>query len=319
MKAAFEHPLLSIKPKHEQLQGSMRFARVNRPLTGKDLAEFRIQNGVRKRDAIFALGIPNFVNYTKICKTPGALPIEKELLIRLYDQYPRHVAWRTIQPKQLFEMLYGDLMAKFVGTEHETPARLALYTRIMACFGRSPSTAYRWFEGPELGENDSGGRAKVEILMLMNLLSTMENPREVFEALARQTLACRGLDLETRFPLPDPSNPPPVRKPGRKPNPNSKKAQRLAAAQAGGTQAGVSVTKQTGAAKQVRRVKAQPKGGEDATQTIAKEMKKAGRKRAATATKGAQPKQNAGSTKPATKKPGSSSTRAKAKAKNVAA
>lgn len=232
MNANHTFPQLNIKPRQEELRGEMRFAKVTRPLTGKDLAGFHSSYNIKKRDAIFALGIPNFVNYTKICRTTDALPIEKELLIRLYDQYPRHAAWRTVQPRQLFDMLYGDLMSKFAGTEHELPARLALYTRIMACFGRSASTAYRWFEGPDLsddGESEGGGRAKAEILMLMNLLSTMENPREVFEALARQTLAARGIDLDTKYPLPDPSNPPPVRKPGRKPNPNSKKAQRLAA------------------------------------------------------------------------------------------
>lgn len=180
----------------------------NRPLSGQDLVKFRARHGLQTVDAIYALGLQNSATYNKLSalRPPEKLPFALEMLIRLYDRHPGHAPWGEVTATQAFERLYGDVQKQFKGTEHQEDARLALFRRATALFGRSVYTAYRWFQ--------SDGKGKQVISKIFQKLASLENPRKVLEDIARQMYRVRGYEFDRLCPLPTLENPPLPRRRG---------------------------------------------------------------------------------------------------------
>lgn len=177
-----------------------------RPMVGQDIERFASRHHLQKVDVIYALCIQGSAQYNTILRE-DSIPFATELLIRLYDKVPGHAPWKNVSAEEAFEILYGDVLRKFAGTEHEKEARLALYRRITACFGRSVYTAYRWLESGG-AESTKRGNSKRTIQKVFAKLSVLDNPREVLEAIARQMLKVRKIDLDVTYPLPTLENPP---------------------------------------------------------------------------------------------------------------
>lgn len=171
-----------------------------RPLAGLDIDHFRSRHELQTVDVIYALCIQNSAAYNKIVRVPH-LSYTMEMLIRLYDLYPENAPWKSITPNQAFDILYGDVVEQFRGTEFENEARLALYRRFTAACGRSIYTAYRWIK--------SGGNSKRGITNIFAKLSIIDNPRQVLETLARSMYKSRGvIDFDDYCPMPTLENPP---------------------------------------------------------------------------------------------------------------
>ncbi len=170
-----------------------------RPMTGRDIDRFRGRHHMQTVDVIYALCIQNSAAYNRVVRAP-VLSYEMEMLIRLYDMHPGHSPWKLLEPKQAFNMLYGDAMEQFRGTEFEEEARLALYGRFMAACGRSIYTAYRWIE--------KDGNCKRGIAKIFAKLSVLDDPRQVMEGLARSMYRFRNVDFDEYMPMPTLANPP---------------------------------------------------------------------------------------------------------------
>lgn len=200
----------------------------DRPMTGRDIDTFRARHKLQTVDVIYALCIQSSALYNRTLRSES-IPFATELLIRLYDLRPGHAPWREVTPMDAFEILYADVLRKFKGTIYEKDARLALYRRFTACFGRSVYTAYRWLE---TGGNHSTkrGNSKRAILKVFAKLSTLDNPREVLEGVSRQMLKVRGIDLDATYPLPTLENPPPKKKRGPQPKNRDASGQPIKAA-----------------------------------------------------------------------------------------
>lgn len=193
-----------------------------RPMSGQDLWRFRSRHQLQTHDAIYALGIQNSAIYNKLSKisAPDKLPFVLEMLIRLYDRHPGHAPWGEVTAMQAFERVYGEHQRMFRGTSHEKEARLALYRRFTALFGRSVFTAYRWLE--------SDGKGKQAVNKIFQKLLTLENPRKVLEDIAKLMYRVRGVDLDQMCPLPTLENPPAPRRRG--PLPKAEREAQVAAA-----------------------------------------------------------------------------------------
>lgn len=193
-----------------------------RPMSGQDLWRFRSRHQLQTHDAIYALGIQNSAIYNKLSKisAPNKLPFVLEMLVRLYDRHPGHAPWGEVTAMQAFERVYGEHQRMFRGTGCEKEARLALYRRFTALFGRSVYTAYRWLE--------SDGNGKQAVNKIFQKLLTLENPRKVLEDIAKLMYRVRGVDLDQMCPLPTLENPPAPRRRG--PLPKAEREAQAAAA-----------------------------------------------------------------------------------------
>lgn len=183
-----------------------------RPLAGIDIDYFRSRHERQTVDVIFALCIQNSAAYNRVLRTPY-LKYSMEMLLRLYDMKPEDSPWKVIEPYQAFEMLYGNILKIFAGTEYESEARQALYRRFTAACGRSIYTAYRWV--------DSRGKCTRDIEKIFAKLTLFDNPSEVFETMAQKMYKARGVDFNELCPMPTLENPPLPKRKG--PKPKSKK------------------------------------------------------------------------------------------------
>ena len=180
-----------------------------RRLGGFDIERFRARHRLKILDVVYALALHPYPHLQKTMKME-TLPYPTELLIRLYDLKPGPAPWKTNRPKELFDMFYGEELAKFKSTEWAQSAQLAMYRRFAALFSRDVATTYRWM---------AGGQVRVDIQMIMSKLTDVPNPRELLEDLARLTWKHRGLNFDENFPMPTLENPPTLKARGRKPKP----------------------------------------------------------------------------------------------------
>lgn len=195
----------------------------SRPLAGYDVEEWRGRLKLSKFNAEHALGCRNPNQYNKLCHH-RILPQNVELLIRLYDEIPKAAGWDSYTPRELFDRMYSDDLAKFAGTEHQVAARVDLGKRFTKILGRSYARRYDWLESdPKKNENDQLTHIVIECLLTK--LKQADNPREVLERLAKKVLMLRGFNLDSELPVPTPERPPMRQKTGRK---SSSERQRLA-------------------------------------------------------------------------------------------
>lgn len=187
--------------------------RDRRPLTGLDIEQWRGENGLGKYDAAHALGFRNTNHYNEECRQP-LLRIETELLLRIYERYPGARAWDKFKLPELFELMYGQYLRPFVGTDLETYARVDLAERFTKLFGKSPARQYEWLNT----KKEKAPSANAYIDAILSKLKTVPDPKKVLESTAQHCLALRGIDLDLEFPIPTPRNPPTREKTGRRPD-----------------------------------------------------------------------------------------------------
>lgn len=192
-----------------------KFDHVLRPLVGRDIDEWRTANGLSMRNAVHCLGIADYKN-----KLLSQKPLEYslELLIRLYYENPGPGVWpqKRLSIAWLFEQMYGDLLEKFIGTEHEVTARVDLQARFAKLFGRSKGRAYRWLDPKETNASISD-KTQETIQEILSKLSQLKNPGATLERLGSFVWALRGEDINTEFPIPSLRHPPRRERRGRRP------------------------------------------------------------------------------------------------------
>jgi hypothetical protein len=174
-----------------------------RPLTGMDIDFFRGRHELANVEVIHALCIQNSASYNEIVRY-SHLKYDMEMLLRLYELEPE--PWKSVGPGDIFHLMYGDILEQFRGTSYEKDAKTALYLRFTAGCGRSVFSGYRWIE--------KNGSAKRGVMKIFSKLAMMDNPRQVFEDLARQMYKVRGFDFDEFCPMPTLDNPPLPKKRG---------------------------------------------------------------------------------------------------------
>lgn len=261
-----------------------------RPLTGADIRWFASRHNLKLADVIYALCIQNSAKYNETLRLKS-LPFTLELLIRLYDKFPKHSPWTPIRPDAAFSKLYGENMKEFVGRPNELEARRALYWRFTSALGRSVFTAYRWLQ--------LDGAAKPQILKIFAKLAEVENGRQALEEISRLMFKVRHADLDAEYPMPthralDSPPPPPRRGPPIQENPGKyvtvKKSVKKAAKAASQKSKGAKAVGQTRKASVVASTpaksaprKPKPKALADATTSAKSKALKAKSTRAAAA------------------------------------
>lgn len=185
---------------HETPFPNMALDMAKRPLAGPDVAAFMRRFQLGRVTVVDALALATPDSFNKLSQLQKVLAFDLEVLIRLYDYSPGPAPWTSPTPAEVFEIFYGDLLRRFDGTEASMPARIMLYTRFAALFGRQIFSSYRWI--------DSDGKASGQINRIMSKIMSLPSPREEFERLVRQAYKLRGVDFDLTFPLPDPRQPP---------------------------------------------------------------------------------------------------------------
>ncbi|HWS26705.1 MAG TPA: hypothetical protein VN259_09075 [Xanthomonadales bacterium] len=181
---------------------------------GYDIEQWRGELGLSKFKAQAALGFRNANHYNKICQMP-VIPASIEIIVRLYLEYPKAPGWKKFTQQELFDLMYGDKLAAFEGRSDYTAAKVDLGNRFTRLFDRSSSRKYNWLREDTQGDREFGG-AYSDVETILTILKEIPNPKEVFERVAGQVLALRGVNLDTEHRIPTPEMPPTRRKTGRK-------------------------------------------------------------------------------------------------------
>lgn len=165
--------------------------------------------GLNKSATQNALCISSANRYSKLIgeEAKKMLSHELELLIRLYYFKRSPAPWVLPHPIDLFNSMYGDVLAKFTpeDSRHYVPARNMLGARFTALLGVTSYRMYSWTVHKE---------ASPLIYRICAKLTEFDDPRAVLEKVGGQVLRLRGIDLEKAYPLPDPKNPPEPTKKG---------------------------------------------------------------------------------------------------------
>ena len=183
--------------------------RNHRALTGADVFDFVTRHKLERIEAVSSLALASPGNYQKLVDTKESLPMDVELLVRLYMEEPPRP---KLRPIEVFQTIYGGLLEKFEFTDSYEPAKIMLFARFTAMLGRTIYSAYRWLE--QNADGSYGQPSGPVRRLLANLPADPTAMRHTLEGLARVTWRARGIDFEEEFPLPDPKNPPVARKTG---------------------------------------------------------------------------------------------------------
>lgn len=178
-----------------------------RPLVGTDVAMWREANSLDRLQVVQMLAMPTPHSFNRVTSGEGRnepLAFDLEMLLRLYMRRGTQVSQR--RPAEVFNKIYGPLLARFERTPSYEVARIMLYSRFAALLGRTVFSAYRWFKTTASG--DYGGASGSLRRLLSQLSDDPVQMREELESLARQTFRVRGYELEELFPLPSIHNPP---------------------------------------------------------------------------------------------------------------
>ena len=195
-----------------------------RPLTGYDIQTFQAHFDMQRADVIYALAITNPIMLSRAMETRQPLEFSVELLLRLYFKKPGPAPWRVYSPAEGLTMIYGDVLKLFEKTEHEEEAAKFCERRLVQCFGRHSTTAYRWF--------DMDGRSKQVIARVLAKLSEeggqkdFKVKRDLLEDIVRTMYRLRGASALEES-LPTRAHPPLPRRRG--PVPGSKRKPRARA------------------------------------------------------------------------------------------
>jgi hypothetical protein len=168
-----------------------------RPLIWRDLEDFRSRHNRTISDVVYDLALLTTHNYAKNAAKRTMMPVDLEILIRLYDRYPSSCAWHRVDVRETFEVLYGAMIAGFP-EQLQTTAHLACARRYSVLVGRADTAQYRWLKG----ESQISRRLTNLLAKVMEIKTTNVESREVFEAVAVRTWALRGIDINERVPLP---------------------------------------------------------------------------------------------------------------------
>lgn len=169
----------------------------DRPMIWRDMAEFSARHSRTIADMVYDMVL--LTNHAYSTKTPQrtVVPFDLEFLTRLYDLYPSSCAWNRPSIRDMFELMYSDLLKEFTPA-NEPAARLAMGRRYAKMLGRVDTAQYRW-----LTEDGKITRR------LGNIMSKVEeaakggvNPREMFEGIGKRMWELRGFDIDKYFPLP---------------------------------------------------------------------------------------------------------------------
>ena len=189
-----------------------------RPLTGIDVEMFRARHQLPISDMVHMLALQGSAQYNRVARSATPLSFSHEFLLRICEVYPSPPPWNNIGMAELFDMLYGAILRQFEPHGLMDMARVILYYRFTALFGRSSFTGYRWIE--------KRGPAKPELHKIAAKIAERQNPRQAAEDIARVIWRVRGVDFDESFPIPSIATLSSVPRRGRMPGSASRRAQR---------------------------------------------------------------------------------------------
>lgn len=165
-----------------------------RPLTGIDVEGFRDRHKLTISDMVHMLALQGSAHYNRITRQTMPLAFNHEFLLRISEMYPSPPPWNRVSMADLFDLMYGAILQQFQPYGLEDMARVVLYYRFTALFGRSSFTGYRWIE--------KAGIAKPELHKIAAKIAERQNPRMVAEDVARTIWRARGVEFDESFPIP---------------------------------------------------------------------------------------------------------------------
>lgn len=169
----------------------------HRPMIWRDLSEFCARHSRTIADIVYDLAL--LTSHAYATKTPQrtVMPFDLELLARLYDLYPSSCAWKRPDVRDTFEILYGEHINSFE-KKYQAVARLALGRRYARLLGRVDTAQYRWLaDGGQITRRLSNILAKIDAIA-----GTGDDPREVFERVAKHVWTLRGVNIDAEVPMP---------------------------------------------------------------------------------------------------------------------
>lgn len=182
-----------------------------RPLAGADIGTYMSQHRLERVTVVERLALASPGVYSNYVKHPDrALPFPLELLLRYRRRQP--ISPPVPKPVEVFNTIYGPLLARFELSDAYEPAKVMLFERFGAMLGRTVYSSYRWLKK---NHASNYGEASGPLRRLFALLpNDADEMRRELEALAREAWKARGIEFDNEWPLPDPKNPPMARKPG---------------------------------------------------------------------------------------------------------
>lgn len=168
-----------------------------RPLIWRDLEDFRARHNRTISDVVYDLALLTTHNYANNAAKRTIMPVDLEILIRLYDRYPSSCAWNRVDVRETFETLYGPIIAGFA-EEFQSTAHLACARRYAELVGRADTAQYRWLKG----ESQISRRLTNLLGKITEVQQAGGDPRKVFESIAINTWTLRGVDIDKKVPLP---------------------------------------------------------------------------------------------------------------------
>ena len=171
-----------------------------RPLCGMDIEHFRARHRLQIPDMIYMLALQSGSQYNKLASSPLPLPYAAEFMIRICDAFPSPPPWINHSMHEVFDQLYGATLSEFEKNNPELKehARVVLYYRFTALFGRSSFTGYRWIEDE--------GAAKRNVYRVVAKIFERDDPLLTAESMARLIWRVRGINFDEAFPMPSAEN-----------------------------------------------------------------------------------------------------------------
>jgi hypothetical protein len=190
----------SIKSAISSLTIDMRLQASHRPMTGFDIEAWRGDNNLSKFKVQNAFGCRDSNHYNLLCGIE-LLPIEVELLLRLYMEKPSPIGWEFYTMKELFMLMYKNEINDFSHHSSEVHAIVDLRKRFTKIFGRSTSRSYSWLENSlTFDETELATYAVLECIL--SKLKDFEDPTLILNEISTRIWMLRGVDLEVEYPVP---------------------------------------------------------------------------------------------------------------------
>lgn len=169
----------------------------HRPMLWNDIPEFASRHKRTIADIVYDLALLTCFAYAQKTKRRTVIPMDLELLVRLYDAYPSSCTWKRPDIRETFEFLYGKIISEF-DSQYENVARLAIGRRYARMLGRVDTAQYRWLTE----EGKVTRRLENIVAKIYGIADSGADPLATLEALSRNCWALRGVDIEAVVPMP---------------------------------------------------------------------------------------------------------------------
>jgi hypothetical protein len=171
-----------------------------RPVTWRDIAAFGKKHGRSQPDLVYDLTLQTLNTFAKRAKEPRVVPFDLEILLRLYDMFPESCRWKHPDIRVIFARFYKAKINRFK-PELRPNAQAAYTARFSMGLGRANTAHYRWFSDSE--PTTVTRRIRNILTIFETMYDNKINAEAVFDKLARESWALRGVDYDLACPVPN--------------------------------------------------------------------------------------------------------------------